>query len=182
MEQFALAKEQTQHLLIADSFLATKALITNLLRPRLLNASAGCHRGRDVMDSAMACDVWGVEVLGLISVASKKKILSSEAFRRLGPFSFEPAILKDHRLKSTQCQIWLWCMVFDINALIGQNLTSKSKWWVLIIGCKWEPNVELVFDVCVDSRQCLTDTSKSNSTLGTFSGKCPEGWYFASLP
>ena len=56
MEQFALAKEPTQHLLIADSFLATKALTTNLLRPRLLNASAGCHRGRGVMDSAMACD------------------------------------------------------------------------------------------------------------------------------
>ena len=28
--------------------------------------------------------------------------------------------------------------------------------------------------MCVDSRLCLTDTSKLNSTLGTFSGKCPE--------
>ena len=26
---------------------------------------------------------------------------------------------------------------------------------------------EIIFDVSVDSRQCLTDTSKSNSTLGT---------------
>ena len=29
-------------------------------------------------------------------------------------------------------------MVFDINALIGQNLTSKSKWCVLIIAWKWD--------------------------------------------
>ena len=52
----------------------------------------------------------------------------------------------------------------------------KSKWWVLIIACKWVPNIEFNFDVCVDSRQCLTDTSKWNLTLGTFSGKCPEGF------
>ena len=30
------------------------------------------------------------------------------------------------------------CKVFDINALIGQNLTSKSILWVLIIVCKWD--------------------------------------------
>ena len=52
---------------------------------------------------------------------------------------------------------------------------NVKKWWVLIIACKWVPNVQFDFDACVDSRHCLTDTSKLNSTLGTFSGKCPEG-------
>ena len=27
---------------------------------------------------------------------------------------------------------------FNINALISQNLIANSKWWVLIIACKWE--------------------------------------------
>ena len=74
-------------------------------------------------------------------------------------------------------QIYIRCWVFDISALIGQNLRVKSKWWVLIIACKWAPNVEVDFDVCVDSRHCLTGTSKSHSTLGTFSGKCPVGYW-----
>ena len=39
------------------------------------------------------------------------------------------------------------------------------------------PNIEFDFDACVDSRNCLTDTSRSNSTLGTLSGKCPEGFF-----
>ena len=29
-------------------------------------------------------------------------------------------------------------MVFDINAVIGQNLMSKSKWWVLVTAYKWD--------------------------------------------
>ena len=29
------------------------------------------------------------------------------------------------------------------------------------------PNVQFIFDVSVDSRNCLTDILKSNSTLGT---------------
>ena len=33
--------------------------------------------------------------------------------------------------------------------------------------------MEFDFDVCVGSRQYLTNTSKLNSTLGTFNGKCP---------
>ena len=69
--------------------------------------------------------------------------------------------------KNTEHQIRLRCKVFEISALIGQNLMSKSKWWVLIIACKWVPNVILDFNLCIDRRQCLTDTS--NSVLGTFS-------------
>ena len=37
--------------------------------------------------------------------------------------------------------------------------------------------MEFDFDVCVDSRQYLTNTSKLNLTLGTFNGKSPEGFY-----
>ena len=70
--------------------------------------------------------------------------------------------------ESTQLWIQLRCKVFDISALIGQNLMSKSKWWVLITVCKSVPDVECDLNVCVDSRQCLTDTSKSKLTLGTF--------------
>ena len=64
---------------------------------------------------------------------------------------------------------------FVLTVLIGQNLTSKSKWWVFIIVCKWVPNVKFNFDVCVDCRQCLTDISASNSTLGSFRDMCPQG-------
>ena len=44
---------------------------------------------------------------------------------------------------------------------------SKSEWWVLIIACKWVPNIEFDFNVSV--RHCLlsTYTSKSNLTLAT---------------
>ena len=56
---------------------------------------------------------------------------------------------------------------------------SKSKRWVLNIACKWTPNVEFDFDLCVHSRQCLTDTSKSNSTLGSFIDVCL--WSFLSF-
>ena len=63
--------------------------------------------------------------------------------------------------------------VFDLRVLIGQNLMSKSKWWVLIIVYEWVPNVKFDCDVCVDCRQCLTDISKSNLMLGTFSDMCP---------
>ena len=34
---------------------------------------------------------------------------------------------------------------------------------------KLVPNIEFDFDVCADNRECLTDTPKLNSTLGTFS-------------
>ena len=71
--------------------------------------------------------------------------------------------------------------MFNVTALICQNLTSKSKWWVLIITCKWVPNVKFDFDVGVDSRHCVTDTSKLKSTLGTFSNMCPEGIFCLSL-
>ena len=54
---------------------------------------------------------------------------------------------------------------------------SKSKLWVLIIACKWVPNIEFDFDVCVDSRQCLTDTSKSYSMLGML----PKGTFLCIL-
>ena len=84
-----------------------------------------------------------------------------------------------HVTESTERQIQLQCKGFAIGALIGQNLMSKSKWWVLNIACKWTPNVEFDFDLCVHSRQCLTDTSKSNSTLGTFSDVCL--WSFLSF-
>ena len=77
-----------------------------------------------------------------------------------------------HITESTQCRIQLWFKFFGISELIGQNLTSKSKWWILFIACKWEPSVEFDSNVCVDSRQCLTDTSKLNLTLGTFSDIC----------
>ena len=77
-----------------------------------------------------------------------------------------------HITESTECWIPLQCKVFDISALIGQKIKSKSKWWILIFACKWVPSVEFDFDVCVDSRQCLTDTLKLNSTLGTFSDIC----------
>ena len=48
---------------------------------------------------------------------------------------------------STERRIQLWCKVFIISALIGQNPISKSKWWYLIIACKWVPSVEFNFDV-----------------------------------
>ena len=47
------------------------------------------------------------------------------------PIKWSLAIIAE----STQCQIWLRCMIFDINALTGRNLTSKLKWQVLIIAC-----------------------------------------------
>ena len=91
-------------------------------------------------------------------------------------------VLDTHATKSKEQQFYIWCEVFDISAMIGQNLMLKSKWWVLIRACKWVPNVKFHFDVCVDCRQCLTDTWKSNSTLGTFSNKCPKGKNLAVLP
>ena len=48
---------------------------------------------------------------------------------------------KEHRhlsLMSNQRQIRLQCMFFDNNALIHENLKLKSKWWGLIIACKWD--------------------------------------------
>ena len=33
---------------------------------------------------------------------------------------------------------FFWCKVFDVCALLGQNLMSKLKLWVLIIACKWD--------------------------------------------
>ena len=78
-----------------------------------------------------------------------------------------------HITESAKHQIWLWSKVFDTSALIGQILMSKSKWWVHLIARKWVPIVEFDFNVCVDSRQRLTDTLKLNSTLGTFSDIMP---------
>ena len=85
-----------------------------------------------------------------------------------------PVLVGHRRIPLKVRNIKLIFYVRFISALKGQNLMSKSKWWVLIIVWKWVPNVKFNFDVCVESRHCLTDTSKSNSTLGTFSGKCPE--------
>ena len=39
----------------------------------------------------------------------------------------------------------------------------------------FEPNIDFDFDVSVSNCMLSTDTSKSNSTLGTFSGICPGG-------
>ena len=39
-----------------------------------------------------------------------------------------------------------------------------------------EPNVEFEFDVSVNNCMLSTDTSKSNLTLGTFSGIYPGGF------
>ena len=57
-------------------------------------------------------------------------------------------------------------MVFNINGLIGQNLTSKAKWWVLIMACKWDASFRCI---CMLSAH----TSKSNSTLGYFQWYVP---------
>ena len=51
-----------------------------------------------------------------------------------------------------------------------QLLTHTSN---VIRTHNFEPNIELDVDVCVDSIQLLTHTSKSISTVGTFSGMCP---------
>ena len=68
----------------------------------------------------------------------------------------------------------------------GSKPSAKSK--CLIIASKWVPNVKFNFHVWkkkknfhvwVDSRQCLTDTSKLNSTLGTFSDICL--WSYLSV-
>ena len=71
--------------------------------------------------------------------------------------------------ESTQPQIQLRCDVFDINALIHENLTLKSKWGGLFIICKWPHHFDFdVWYLCF-----ATDTSELNLTLGTFSDMGP---------
>ena len=83
-------------------------------------------------------------------------------------------------------------ILWSFDAKLGQN--EKLNWFSIFMStsCVWVSENVNVF-VCVSiyvswlmgtqhrirlrCMCCLTDTSKSNSMLGTFSGKCPEGIY-----
>ena len=66
----------------------------------------------------------------------------------------------------------LWCVVFDINALIGQNLMSNLTWWGLIIA--FIKDIRFLMHVLGTLCCHHIHRSQLNSTLRTFSDMCLE--------